>query len=61
MFYRSRLKIRRKIVQDEIGHLPVIATAAAERRQIRPEAGIYAANMATANTLFATRMHDRIG
>ncbi|NDL63148.1 autotransporter outer membrane beta-barrel domain-containing protein [Acerihabitans arboris] len=29
--------------------------------ELRPEAGIYAANMATANTLFATRVHDRIG
>ncbi|WP_410015079.1 autotransporter outer membrane beta-barrel domain-containing protein [Sodalis sp. C49] len=31
------------------------------RSSLQPAAGIYAANMATANTLFATRMHDRVG
>lgn len=28
---------------------------------IRPEAGSYTANLAAANTLFATRLHDRLG
>ncbi|HEY0207719.1 autotransporter outer membrane beta-barrel domain-containing protein [Acerihabitans sp.] len=37
------------------------ATAARASTELRPQAGIYAANMATANTMFATRMHDRIG
>lgn len=30
-------------------------------RVYRPEAGAYAANLAAANTLFSTRLHDRLG
>ncbi|WP_213989591.1 autotransporter outer membrane beta-barrel domain-containing protein [Sodalis sp. dw_96] len=33
----------------------------AGRAPLRPEPGIYAANLAAANTLFVTGMHDRIG
>ncbi|MGV3346358.1 autotransporter outer membrane beta-barrel domain-containing protein [Enterobacteriaceae bacterium LUAb1] len=32
-----------------------------EENVIRPEGGIYAANLAAANTLFTTRLHDRLG
>jgi outer membrane autotransporter protein len=40
--------------------LPIVSVMAGQA-PLRPEPGIYAANLAAANTLFITGMHDRIG
>ncbi|KYZ90247.1 hypothetical protein ACM47_22500 [Escherichia coli] len=40
---------------------PIPEPPAPEQPTLRPESGSYIANLAAANTMFTTRLHDRLG